>query len=319
MLFIKDKQSSYFIPLEEDTLVVGKAAMEFAGIRPNSMVGLDYLDDYEAGTLKFFDVLVLSSFGVRDKTAAEKLVTDYVKNGGTVIVDLQGFRQNVLEEHPSFLGVTSYATTKSGKISLENSGVAKAILPTEVSPPQKRWRFVTYQGLDETLSKLKGGDRTQGVLGYKRIGRGRVLFVGLNLLHYAYLTHDAKVFKLIDTLVPPTPSGRKYDIKLSKATFQPENKHISFGYSAKTNTPLIVSVAYSPHWKAYLDDKEMKVNNMEDLLFLVLPKGKHVVEVRYVTTPIHFIAIAISVLTLFSIGALTYLERKRATSEKVSA
>lgn len=314
VLYYKDSDSSYLIPIRERTLVLGKAATELAGIRPDSVMGLDPLDSYDAATLKFFDTIVLTDFAVKDKTAAEKLISDYVNDGGTVVVDLQGMTQNMIEENPSFLGVTSYATTKKGTIALENRTPVANTMPEEITPPasQKQWHFVTYYGLDQTLSKLKGGDRTEDVLGYKRIGKGRVLFVGLNLFHYAYLTHDQRIFKTLDTLVPPEPVGAPPQIGLSRTAFEPENGLVRFEYSARADVPLLVSLAYSPHWHASLDGKRIEVNNLEDMILLTLPKGQHTVEIRYGTTPIHYYGAALSLLTAMIVGFVTYRERKRA-------
>lgn len=313
ILSVKDEPSSYVMPVSERTLVVGRAAAGLAALRPNSIMGLDALDAYDMNTLKSFDVLVLSNFRVQDKAETETLIEKYVASGGTVVVDLQGFGQNEVEENPSFLGVTSYAQTETGDIALENSGRARDIMPQSItSPPsQKHWRFVTYHGLDQTLSKLKKGDETKAVLGYKKVGKGRILFVGLNLFHYAYLTHDQRISTAFSALVPPSRSVSP-QVKFSKVDFEPENGFVRFDYRSGADLPLLVSLAYSPHWRLFVDGHEHKVTNMEDLLFTMLPSGRHRVDVRYGTTPIHYAGAAISLMTLSALGLYVYAKRKRA-------
>ncbi len=65
----------------------------FAAFQPKSYLGGSiYLDDYDLDFLKNFDNLVLYGFGYHDKAKVEKLVSDYAKQGGHVMIDMLNMR-----------------------------------------------------------------------------------------------------------------------------------------------------------------------------------------------------------------------------------
>jgi uncharacterized membrane protein len=341
-LYYKDTPSSYVMPITEKTLVIGEYASTLSAAlshrTPTVQGGSRYLDDYDLNVLKHFDNLVLYGFGFRNKAKAENLVTTYVAQGGRVIIDLTGIKNKTLEKEPSFLGVTGYSKIAREPILLERVGSdqfsAKYFpltldLPTEkVDPSQttqpakrlKEWGFRTYLGLDEPLVRL-GKDKNFSVIGYRKVKGGKVLFVGPNLFYHAFLTHRDKELELLNYMV----TGRTYanrrleastasNSEISLKQFKPEL--ISFQIETQKPEPVLVSYSFSPHWKAYLDGKEIKVYNIEDLILLSLPKGKHFVEIKYENTPIHYYANSISVLTLLLLGFLVYKEKRRVSTKE---
>lgn len=336
-LYYNNSPSSYVMPVTEKTLIIGEYASTLSAVLSHTTLtmqgGSKYLDDYDLEVLKYFDNLILYGFGFRSKTKAENLIESYVGQGGRVVLDLSGMKNRTLEKEPSFFGVTGYSRTFREPMVLEelNSNElwkkhfplfldlpSEKVDPSQTTDPTKKleaWNFRAYVALDEPLVRLQN-DKDFSVIGYRKIKKGKVLFVGPNLFYHAFLTHSDKELELVNYIVrgkafanrrseARTPSNSKISLK----RFEPE--FLSFEIQAQRPEPVLVSYSFSPHWKAYVDGKETKVYNIEDLIFLSLPKGKHFVEVKYGNTPIHYSANSISVLTLLLLGFLVYRERRR--------
>jgi len=326
-LYLKNKKSTYLIPLKHRVLVIGKNATNFSSLVPSIQAGSFYLEDYDLEVLKHFDILVLYGFEYRNRKIAEELIKKYLKLGGKVIVNLLGTEKYPLEENASFLGVNTYPRTFSGPILLQpanslkqeiNSLPSRLDLPSQLKEgkriPLKDWRFVEYLGLDQSLLKLTNkADGLFDVAGYKKIEGKRILFLGPNLFYHAFLTHNEAELRYIQNLVSANEVSERRrsepKVKIGQEIIQPE--YLKFRYSSNQEVPLLVSFTYSPHWKAFLDGKEIKVYNLEDLMFLSLPEGKHSVEMKYGTTPIHFYANGTSLVTLFFLVGLLYKDRQK--------
>lgn len=310
------KGSAYIAPLDKKVLVVGRYASRAAPILSDSVVGGKiYIDDYDLKSLQFFDALVLYGFGYRDEKKATELVKSYVKAGGRVIIDLEGFKGNPLAKHPGFLGVDPVPISierDASFIKARKDPLLKNFNLTSSNFFLKKeaWSSFAYIGLDKSLLKLKFQGETHDILGYKKIFGEKVYFVGANLFYHAYLNHNGSEIELLRNLVdvsrPQSPIGANTNIMKEK--IKPE--HIRFAYSSDLDLPLLVSFTYSPHWKAYLDGKEIKIYNIEDLMFLSLPAGDHTVKLKYDSTPIHFYANGLSLLTLAFLGWLLFKSRK---------
>lgn len=342
--------NSYLIPVEERTLVIGKYAYIPAAILSDQngkvmLGGSPYLDDYYEGVLSQFETLILYGFSYHNRAKAEKLVKNFIKQGGQVVLDLYGAGPYRLEEEPTFLGVTGYKRIAKGPFEIEfNSELAQRYfayenfdLPRELSfsgqvdKQLKEWRYVVYAGIDEPLAHQKGeeNDNTFFLSGFKRVEGGKVLFLGPNLFYHVYLTHNEEAIKkLAKALLNPQDKLAKADRAkgLDDGLYQ-ENPEINsqsvepakleFKYKSSDDFPALVSYVYSPHWKAYLDGKPVKVSNLEDLMLVILPAGEHSLKLLYEDTPVHNVARGVSLFTLLLFGGLFYQDKKRSKVRKV--
>lgn len=325
-LYFKNKPSDYLIPLKEKFLVVGKYAMVASSIIDSSVQGGSiYIDDYDLQTLKLFDGLILYGFTFRDKGKAEALVSKYAESGGNVIIDMLGY-VSPLEEHPSFMGVTAYDRFRNKPMIFDvaqNSIIKAEDIPLRYKLPSyyvdlkkkkfKEWRFVTYFGLDNKVATIRRPLKRNGfanvAIGYKQIKGQKIWFIGPNFFYHTFASHNRKQIRFLNTLLK-TDEERlkpKFDYQIFEKQSKPEL--IRFSYKAKQDLPLFVSFTHSPHWKAYLDNKPLEVINLEDLIFLQLPAGKHKVLIKYENTPIHSVGKGLTILALLFIGGLIYNEK----------
>ena len=317
--YYNKKASQYIVPLKKKVLIIGKyAPIASALIDSSIQAGSIYVDDYDLKTLKLFDELVLYGFGFRNKQDAQKLVKEYVKSGGKVIVDLMGYK-SPLEKNPSFLGVTSYPNVSKKEISLNTTSdgeIKNEIIPNNFKIPSiysdvektkfKEWRFVTYFGLDKALATTDR-DFATAVIGYKKVYGKKVWFLGPNFFYHTFASHNPKQIQFLNKLISTNKANRQSDYEIYDESIKAEKS--TFSYKSSSNLPLIMSFAYSPHWKAYLNGKPIEVVNLEDLIFLNLPAGSNKVEIKYENTPVHFYGKTLSVLTLLFIGFLLYNEK----------
>ncbi|MBI4744157.1 MAG: hypothetical protein HY776_04995 [Actinobacteria bacterium] len=348
VLYEKNKKSSYVQVLKEKTLFIGKFSPQSSPLINNSVEGGPvYIDDYDLSFLKLFDVIVLTGFGFHNQQKAENLILDYIKNGGKAIVSLDGIEGNPLEENKSFFGVTEIPLTLNGSAQLLKT--SDPLLNNfdlnylNFSQKTSNWKTVSYFGLDKTILKLKppfnsplskggrgevipslgkgedrrvipsltkGGQRGVNIIGYKKIGGKKLYFVGANLFYYAFLNHNQQNINLINNLAKTVkPQNDFNSITLKENSIKPEQ--VKFSYNSKQNFPALVSFANSKHFKAYIDQKETKIYNLEDLILLVLPPGSHRVEIKYENTPIHFLSNSLSIVSLIFLGWLIQKEKRK--------
>ena len=76
----------------------------------------------------------------------------------------------------------------------------------------------------------------------------------------------------------------------------------SFTYESDMQQDVIVSVTYTPRWTATVDGKEIPVGQMEHLITLTLPAGRHTVELKYGITVYGLVGYIIS-----AVGVVLFL------------
>lgn len=113
--------------------------------------------------------------------------------------------------------------------------------------------------------------------------------------------------------------GNKFTPHQSGAGFTAENKevkikilddnvrHFSAKITSRENSSIIINLAYFPAWHTYLDNSEIPYVIFNKGLKVTIPKGEHVLSVKFIQTPIEKFADLLSlagVIALF-IGIIT--------------
>ncbi len=311
------KASRYVAPLTARTLVVGRYASHPASVLGDAVIaGSAYVDDLTPELLSHFDTLVLSGFSFRSRPTAERLVTDFAARGGSVVVDLLGMQYSPIEEQAFFLKVTAvqHVTRKAVHPVAVSAIDGVPSLPKTIALPRKprakiyptltEWRYPTYLGLDRSLAD----DREQpgqSLVGYRAVPGGRVWFLGGNLFYHAFLKHDEREIALIRSLAGGGSTESTPPVRGTAATVR-ERKNdpdlAEFTVSAPDETAVLVSRAYYQHWRATVDGKPLRTYNVDDLILLLVPAGRHVVRVEYADLPVHWFANAVTLLSLIVLG-----------------
>ncbi|MCK4267217.1 MAG: hypothetical protein KAX16_00180, partial [Actinomycetia bacterium] len=292
-LFRNENPTRYIQEVKEDTLIIGQWLPVYTSLSPSSIGSGKsfFLDDYSFADLKHFKAVVLHGFAYRNKDKAESLIKRYVKQGGQVIVDAQSGDEFTVFRRDTFLGVTIHGVTLSGKTTFETKPNSLGIPKLKTLKLPKAWQTVYYTNLSKTFVTTEQNNRQLPVVGYKKIGDGKVYFLGANLLFYAFSRHQQDIGVLLNKIVDASKNKDRVLArpKVDQRRFTATN--LVFDYESKRPFPAMISRTYSPHWKAYLDDKEeLPITKMEGLMEINLPKGNHEVNFTYGPTTIHLIS-----------------------------
>ena len=240
------------------------------------------LTDYPLADLDAHPVLALMRFAQPGNVAqAETLLRDWVSQGHTAIVDLSGM------EEPFSLGL-DFLEVNVLRLSFQEPlqitwQAPLESLPAQLSLPEPGWNGAAYRNLDVVYAEVLHNEVMYPVLGYKNVGKGRVWFVGLNLLFYAQTTGVRSLSISIATLVLEGTSVSQqivYEaVPVESASLG--DGRLEFEYSVPTDTEAIISFTYSPRWAATIDDQPVELSDYEHLIRLKLPAGRHTLTVAY--------------------------------------
>ena len=267
-------------------LVVGELASPLMGTYPFAYEGFTpNLIDFDESYLDRFPVLGLMRFdATADAAQASETLEKWVSTGRTAIVELSGMEQ-------PFVGGGEFMDVDVVRLELNNSmeivwSDELSMLPTRLSLsniPGAAWSGAAYRNLDRVYAEVVRGGERHSVLGYKNVGAGRVWFIGLNLLYYAQATSNPEISAAIADL---TLDGLDVNRELVAEpivieAFQFESRAVSFSYFAEEPSDALISLTYSPRWRASVDGQPIPIINHENLVMLPLAAGVHSVELDY--------------------------------------
>jgi len=309
-ILYKNDNSTYVQPADTKMLAIGKYSSIFARLFPEAVEGSSiYVDDYEKEYLDNFELLILYGFGFRNERKADILLKDFLTHG-TIIVDLFGQKTTPLQT-PGLFGVIPQEISLSGKVSIKSSPqYPQDIAGWDFSKLEQPWMAVGYYGLDENLLELEGENVT--IFGVKNVEGRKAYFFGGNWFYYTYQTKDEKNLKLLQDIVDLyVKSENQNELVVKEVIFTPQDNVVKFTYSASHATPALVSMAYSPHWRAYADDQPIKTYCHDYLIYMTLPEGVHEVLLEYETLPLHVVFNLFSALTFLFLAFLLIREGKK--------
>lgn len=247
------------------------------------------IDDYSVAELSRYPVVILYNFEARKVKDAEGVLKEYLENGGRLILSMDSSLSSLLPDE-SFLGVKPVAT-EFNKTSTVDSAIPVKL--DKLDNDVDKWSGTYYSGLEDVWLTVDG---RYPVMGTKTVGKGKALFVGYNLFYHAiYKKNDVESGLLqaaVDRLVNLQGSRLKHE------SIAAGSGKVAITVEPEVASWSLISMSWSPYWKAYIDGKEVATKAYENLTAVYLPAGKHRLELVYELTPVHLIAVIISVLTL---------------------
>lgn len=249
----------------------------------------DYLDDYTFEDLKGKRLVYLSGFKFKNKSIAEELILKLSRSGVKVIIDVTGF------EGYDFLGVRAEPITINNNY--EELYYKDQRLEMESFPKgHKSWRTYFLNGVENTES--------YGVIDYKIINyigkkdNENLVFIGLNLPYYAFLTKDKNALGILEEefglTVFETPDRKIHRLDISR------KDNILEIYSASSN--VIIPLAALDAFEKIQGDYEVRNN----LVYLKTPTLKIKIVYPYLTT-----GVILSVLFLCITIALSIIIKRQ--------
>lgn len=212
----------------------------------------------------------------------EQEITGYLNAGGTLVVDLSGM-EDIFGRTLDFFGVHALRLAFGDSIPvqwMDPSAGLPSTLPL-AGLIEQGWSGATYDGLDMVLATVEQEGSSFPVLGYKNVGRGRVWFVGANLLYYAQLANQNAIRDYIrgKVLEGTLISGHLGLTPLPVGSYSETPDGLSFDYESGEPVNALVSYTYSPRWRTTVDGVPIETAVRDHLIRLSLPAGGHHVEI----------------------------------------
>lgn len=295
----------YLQPLGEKVLVIGQGAAYPVELLTSNIPNVSfftasskYVDDYQLSDLVSYKGIILYGFGYHDKTRAEDILMEYVKQGGKLIVDMDDAPKE------SFLSVNPYTST------FYTAGVTYSKLPIgfPLNPSYEGgpWSAVYYGGLDESWLVLNDNSP---VIGVKKIYGENVLFLGYNFFfHAAYHKNDDEKLFLGDLATMFISPGENQQLEYQLVSLKPDEKVIDVNASASGQ--VLISVAYSTHWSCTVDGVEHKIESYKGFMSINVENGAHRIVLTYVGSLTDSLASLISISAFIGIILLFLLGEK---------
>jgi len=285
--------SSYFLRQERDALVIGKTAINLEMNFPWMVRGYSpCLQDYSPGYLARFKLIYLAEPEVQDFDKFQNVVANLAGAGKMVIIEMgRAEVWPVCNTYPYWEKILS----------------GSRLIPTDDSPIKKEialdadpnGQAAAIGNLDEVWMEVQAGEKRIPALGYKNINGKPVYFVGMALGQQLTSGHGNEIKDLLEQLMDRAEPFKN----IVPTAFPIEESNwghdgFTFRYSAEKDTPVQVSVTYTPRWQATIGGRPLAVHNLENLILIDLPAGKHTVSFHYGMTWVGWLGIGLSVLSL---------------------
>lgn len=165
-----------------------------------------YLDEYSLRELKQFPMILLYNFRWHNRQDAEAMLASYLEDGGTVIVDatanVTGVGTLYNLDDQDFLGIKiqKKALSRNPSITLKSALQSEPVVFSPFTTGRSTWIGATYQGSREhTLKPLATADGNV-LIGEQKIGKGKVYWIGYNLVWHAFETDNREEQRLLQKL-----------------------------------------------------------------------------------------------------------------------
>ncbi|TMF41361.1 MAG: hypothetical protein E6I30_00010 [Chloroflexi bacterium] len=294
--------------------------------------GGEYLDSHSLAELSRFDEVILYQYRVHDRAKGLALLDRYVEGGGSAFIEASG-------SDPEQGGAASTpipgAEIKRTGIG-PDWGLARTSSPIATGLDLTAFSPAVYSGGPWGISYIPEGSIASWatpvllsngypVLVAGTLGRGRVVWSGMNLPYHASSTRNSQESLLLAQAIawaaPAGGAAAPY-----QATFvNPQARSIRLEGRAKG---ALFKENWVPNWRATVDGRQVEIYRAgPDFMYVPLGGFSHpaVVELTFTRTALEWIGDAISLLTLA--GLLLYLvgasgrrlRRRRARVEAVRA
>ena len=271
--------------------------------------GKEYIDDYSLKELKQFSAVLLYEYKFKNTKKAWELLDKYVREGGGLILEISNTQSvSNLTDLPEPFPTTRLQTQDqkaTWDFKVTQHPITEGIdfnLFSEPSYEGGPWKIRTAKEEDlRERSEAIVSIQDQPVVISRELGKGRMLFSGLNLpyhaLSYANLEESKFLVQMIDW-VTNSPTN------LIQPTYQaefinPEERKITIPDQVQG---ILFKEAYFKNWRAYQDKQKLKVYPAgPDLMYI--PVGEQTVStnltIKYQRSLVERLSVWLSILSLF--------------------
>ena len=237
---LTDVKSEFGTVTEYPYLAIGTSSYYISYMYPAFDEGRsEYLDDYTAAELGKYSKIYLSGFKVRDKAAAEKIVSEAAAAGTHFYIDAGSFEKDRTTGQADFLGVSAQTVEFNNNFPVITGpdGLRFGLDFSVTGYPV--WRTVYLVGCNKVSGSSDFEDRH---LAYAGTGRSdNITFLGFNLVYYETVNPSDELKKLVGSI---------------------------FGCS-ETEVPEVRTVPFTSEWK----NNVLTLNITEDGTYTGIPES----------------------------------------------
>ncbi|GAB4312148.1 MAG: hypothetical protein Kow0019_10930 [Methanobacteriaceae archaeon] len=165
-----------------------------------------FLDDYSLDELKKYETIFLYNFAWHDQKKAENLILNYVKSGGTVVIDLSSNLDGVYYGLDKSVFLDTLITRKSmdenPKIWINRKlGNESSKFSPFISEDGGIWYGANYESFgDNKIESLVTADG-KTLIGIQRVGKGKIIWIGYNFVWHAFISENYDEKGLIQKVI----------------------------------------------------------------------------------------------------------------------
>jgi len=273
--------------------------------------GPNHLDDLTLDELSQFDLVILYGFDYRDQEKAFNLLADYVREGGGLIVEVNGSPLDNASSIPEPIPVSHTTATNYGtewNFTRAEHEILEGIDLSAFGP-------AIYDGGPWGVSSAEEADIrdwaqpilfTNGhpIIVAGQYGQGRVVWTGMNLPYHILSYRNQEESRFLAQMIEwvageggPQPDYEAHFI-------HPQRRVVKVLSPAKG---VLFKESFFPNWHAYVGGRELKIYRAgPDFMYVALPKDTpYPVEVilEYKKSNLEWISLGISLATFLALAA----------------
>ena len=193
LIYKYDIDKAFEAEVTYDGITIGKYGDNIIYNFPNFTSGeSDYIDDYDIEELMSYKSIFLSGFKYNDKEKAESMIKELSESGVRVVIDINGINNDgilgVNSNHIDFIDKYGQVYYKGREIALDN-------FPEELNT------FRCYYIENITADDSNYAIADSMLLNYIHYKNDNLIFVGLNLPYYAFLTKDKDAILILEDIL----------------------------------------------------------------------------------------------------------------------
>ena len=241
-------------------------------------------------------------------------LAEYVKNGGNLIIETgQKVAQTEDINLPEVFPISETkltVVTKPWNVSLEDNEITQNVVASDFNP--LKTKYLPYAVSEASSNNIRNWAKPvltkdgSIVLAYGRLGKGGVIWSGINLPFHAIdnrNTSETVIFANAINWFFPEFDTSITDFEVS----HPKSEKIIV--KSNEGSGFLIKENYNPGWAAKLNEKKIKIYKA-GLMEMYVPrdktsKNKDLLELTYYGSPIHWILFIISAVSFIAI--LVYL------------
>ncbi|MBU3956887.1 hypothetical protein KKI19_01200, partial [Patescibacteria group bacterium] len=231
--------------------------------------GKGMIDDYSLEELRKFDVLLLDGYTYKSWQKANKLLSEYVRGGGSVFIDT-GWQytvpdwetENALEIIP-FKKLSWKDLGKTSDFALEDIEIVKEVDVSQFGPliyQDQPWRVSTFEKSDlKDWARVVLGVKDYPLIVVGKFGQGRVVWSGMNIFPHAKQGENIyyEELKLLANLFSWLTEGKsKVNLPVTYKREHPDKVEFIVGEDVPNGGFLLWKEAYHPDFQATLETTE---------------------------------------------------------------